>query len=245
MRIAIVDDEPIVCELLCTFVSRFEHQMGESMAIDIYHSAEGFLFEWEYEKHYDLIVLDIEMKALSGIDLARKLKAAHSAVQIIFVTASTDYVFEGFEVGALNYLLKPISEEKFQKCIQTSYAALSTQKNQALSDFILEYSGKVLRLFVKDIAYIEARKHQTLIACGDALTVPYAFHEIEKKLPSPLFIKTHRSYLVNLDHVVQIQKQQLLLGSGQTIPISRMAFKTVHNAFVNRHKEKMKGVFHD
>lgn len=245
MRVAIVDDQPIVCELLCTFVSRFEKQIGESIEIDIYHSAEGFLFEWEYEKHYDLIILDIEMKALNGIDLARKIKTAYSTVQIIFVTASTDYIFEGFEVGALNYLVKPISEEKFQKCMQTSYGAFKAQKTEMPQTIVLEYSGKVQRIFTKEIQYIEARKHQTLIVCEESWTVPFAFHEIEKKLPSPIFIKTHRSYAVNLDHVVQIQKQQLFLNNGQSIPISRMAFKGVHKAFVQHHKEKMKGVFCD
>ena len=111
-KIAICDDESAQAALLEGYVTQWAAQRGETVKLCLFPSAEAFLFAWEEEKDWAVLLLDIQMGGLSGMELAKKLRKADSSLPIIFITGVPDYVEEGYEVEALHYLLKPVRPEK-------------------------------------------------------------------------------------------------------------------------------------
>ena len=109
MRIAICDDEILQLELLKYYVEKWAKDRGINPSIELFQSAEAFHFEWLEDSSYDIILLDIQMAELSGIELAKLIREKDKHIQIIFVTAISDYIGEGYNVDAINYLIKPLS----------------------------------------------------------------------------------------------------------------------------------------
>ena len=120
MRICICDDEISQCDVLKEMI--LAHG---AHAVTVYHSAEELLFECENNYAFDCIFLDIQMKGINGIECARKIREKDSHVILVFLSAISDYVFEGYEVQAIRYLLKPLQEEQFFPLLRQ----LEEQKN--------------------------------------------------------------------------------------------------------------------
>lgn len=241
MKVAIVEDEWMIRELIIMHLRAWALNKHIVVEVFDYSSAENFLFDWEYEKHFDLIALDIEMKGITGVELAKKIKDSDANNQIIFITASSDYIFEGFEIGVMNYLLKPLSEEKFTLCLDKAFMAISSKK-EVKSELLLEVQGVTKRVDLDTVYYIEAQKHQVSIEGPNSLKINYAFKTIEAMIQSPKWVKCHRSYLVNVSKIRQMTKAEIVFENGSRIPISRMQFKDTHRTFVSYHKNKMKEV---
>lgn len=112
MRIAVCDDKELQCRLLTEYLQ--EWAMGADVLMEVipFLSGESFLFSWEDDNAYDLLVLDIEMGELSGMELAEKVRAQNEEIPILFVTGYDQYMAQGYEVSAIQYLLKPLHKEK-------------------------------------------------------------------------------------------------------------------------------------
>ena len=117
MRLAICDDEILQLELLKHHVAKWASDKGINTNIELFQSAEAFHFQWLENFSYDIILLDIQMPELSGMELAKLIREKDEHIEIIFVTAIADYIGQGYDVDAINYLIKPISEEKLRKCL--------------------------------------------------------------------------------------------------------------------------------
>lgn len=111
-KIAICDDSAPDREYLLNLVKRWAKNCGHQVQISLFTSAEHFLFSYEEEKDFDILLLDIEMGDMDGVTMAKKLRQENHAIQIIFITGYSDYIAEGYEVAALHYLMKPVREEK-------------------------------------------------------------------------------------------------------------------------------------
>lgn len=111
-RIAICDDEPEQAEALKSIVSEWARKNQNSCRTELFPSAEAFWFACGDDSAYDILLLDVEMKGMSGIDLARRVRAEGSRAEIVFITSHFEFVSEGYEVDALHYLMKPVAKEK-------------------------------------------------------------------------------------------------------------------------------------
>lgn len=116
MRIAICDDEEAQRLLLKKYLEEWAFQNKVILETEQFVSGESFLFGWEDDRDYDLLVFDIEMGRMSGMDLAAAIRKKDEEIPILFVTGYDKYMLQGFEVAALHYLLKPVNPEKFLKC---------------------------------------------------------------------------------------------------------------------------------
>jgi DNA-binding LytR/AlgR family response regulator len=168
---------------------------------------------------------------MNGVELARRLRESSNGVTIIFVTAIMDYVFEGYEVNALHYILKPVDK-------QTLFSTLNkAHKKHKTSEFlIVATEDKNIRIDMLEILYVEASIHDVIIhALDDDYTVRMKFTDIKNKL-NDNFIATHRSFIVNLGYIKHITKTDAVLDNGKTIPLSRRLYQTVCRTFIEYHK---------
>lgn len=232
-RVALVDDEAIQLELLKKMLVAYGETNEVSFDFSTFESSEAFLFHFEEDKAFDLLVLDIEMGKMNGMDLARYLRDQNHDIKLLFVTGYTDYIGQGYEVSALDYVLKPVKEEKLFQVLDRF------QKTTPRDDIyvFVETSEGMSRIDQNSIFFLEANKHQTIISTVESkIEVTEKFSHFEESLSSDQFIKTHRSYLVNIAHIKSINKQDVVMDDQSTVPISRRKVKEVNQAFIDYYK---------
>lgn len=113
VHFAICDDNNIDSNYVSNLVNKWANERKYQINIDIFDSAEAFLFHYDGNKDYDILLLDIEMKKMDGVTLAREIRKTNKSVQIVFITGYSDYIADGYDVEALHYLMKPLKEENY------------------------------------------------------------------------------------------------------------------------------------
>ncbi|MDR2568666.1 MAG: LytTR family DNA-binding domain-containing protein [Oscillospiraceae bacterium] len=232
LNIVICDDEKAEIEYLTTLVQNWSQRSNNTVSIAAFDSAEAFLFYYETNKSVDILLLDIQMKQIDGVTLAKKLRTEGGQMQIIFITGFPDFIAEGYEVSALHYLLKPINQDKLYAVLNKAYSYLI----KADESIILETENGQAKLFCNDIIYAEAFYHYTVIQTRDnSYKAKLYISELENMLNSG-FCRVHRSYLVGLKHIRQITKTEIVMDNNKKIPLSRRRYNDVNKAFINFHK---------
>lgn len=228
-RVAIVDDSNIDAEYVQSILESWAQDRQASVQMRRFNSAESFLFHYADDKDWDILLLDIEMGAMDGVSLAKKIRQENDSVQIVFITGFADYISEGYEVSALHYLMKPVKQEKMFAVLDRAVAAM--QKPERV--ILLPVGGEMLRLPVEQVQFVEAFSHTVAIVTGsDTIQVKMPISEIEK-LMGDGFARCHRSYLVGLKHIARLSKTEVILDSGKILPLSRSAAASVHKAFIS------------
>ena len=232
MKIAICDDELIQLQLLKKYCSTWLIENNLNCTIKTFSCSEAFLFAYEDEKDYDILLLDIQMKDLSGIDLAKKLRDTGDNVSIIFITGIKDFVFEGYHVQAIDYILKPIDENKL-KCA-LSRALDNLQKKE--SHIFIQKDKELVRIKEKDIYYIESIGHSICIYTKNGVyQTNKGISIIEKELAEDFFYKCHRSYIINIIHIDSISKNDVKINNS-LIPIARGKWEDLNKAFLKYYR---------
>lgn len=236
MKIAIIEDDSVHAELLEGYLRDWSSRLRIPVRVLHYSSAENFLFEWETEQDLDVLFVDIQMKKMNGMEMAKLVRRKDEKICIIFTTGIADYMEEGYEVEAMHYLIKPISEEKVGACMD------KVVHRREHCHYILVHAGdQVCRLAAEQINYIEARGHGCVIEVTERengrqsiqlLEVSESISELENGVRSQGFVRCHRSYLCGLANVHQIGKNEILLDSGSRIPVSRRLRGEVNQAFI-------------
>ena len=234
MRLAYCDDEEIQLEYLQRLAENWAKQMGVSLTYCAYKSAEELLFENTEGYPFDLLILDIDMQGMDGMALARKIRTKDAVIPILFLTNKREYVFEGYEVHALRYLLKPISEEKLFPLL----TEVCTASKEVAQGLIVSADGEHCKIAMSDILYLEADGHYVRIhTVKRDYVVKKAFTELAEVLADG-FVATHRSYLVHLLYVERVQRTECVLSDGSSIPVSRNSYKAVNEAFIRYWKDR-------
>ena len=237
MKIAICDDEDIQLELLKKMVSDWAFEKQEEIRFYTYHSAEQLLFAWEEQLGIDVLLLDIQMSGMNGMELARKLRKKREEVPIIFITGIKDYVFEGYSVDAISYILKPIQKEQFEQALEK--AAARREKEEEY--LFIKDAGSIEKIRVKDIIYIESIGHDSYIYTADGIKRnQIGIHELEQRLNEKrqLFVKNHRSYLVSISKIASINKREMIMEDGTRLPIARGKWEQVNLAYLEYYRGK-------
>lgn len=226
-KIAICDDEQDQAEAISSVVSAWGRQNGCACSVDIFHSAEAFLFAYEDDRAYDILLLDIEMKHMTGLDLAKRLRRDDSRAEIIFITSHFEFIGEGYEVDALHYLVKPVSESKLMQVLTRAAEKLSAEA----PSLVIHWDGGTVRLYESDILYVESFLHYIVIHTKDhEYKIRESIAAFEQKL-SDDFYRIHRSYLVSLKHITRISRTSVCIGNLE-LPLSRGKYDAVNRAFI-------------
>lgn len=216
-KLAIIDDSTIDQEYISSLVNHWSANTELTVQIKTFPSAEAFLFQYEVEKDFDILLLDIEMGAMNGVELAKKIRQENEMVQMVFITGFPDFMAEGFEVSALHYLMKPVKEEKLQEVLHKAVHNLAKVEKRLK----VVYDRQTEFVPLKNILYIEAQKQYVEIHTTDqTYRVKASLSETETELDE-FFFKCQRSYVVNLKYVNKIKSDCVILKNGEEIPISR------------------------
>ena len=220
-----MDDESIAREVIATHLSKIDN-------ITIVASCSNAMeaFNMISTHKIDLVFLDINMPEISGISFA---KSINSNIKIIFTTAYRDYAVEGFELQAVDYLLKPISFERLLKAVNTYFEVYSDVKNNAVvqadsNDFMFVRSDRrMLKIDFDSIIYIESYSDYIKIhLANETIVTRETISAIEAKLPSKQFIRIHRSFIIALAHISSFTNEHIVIH-GQALTISRSYKKEV------------------
>lgn len=228
-HIAVVDDEVKACDEMVSRVKLWGTRMGYSCRVCVFPSAEALIFAME-EEPFDILLLDVELGGMSGLELAREIRKSNHRVEIIFVTSHFELTGSGYEVDALHYLVKPVSEGKLESVLAKAAERLSEKPSMVT----LMAEGSLLRIPADEIIYVEAFLHYVEVHTrGRNYRVKEAMSAFAEKL-SPDFFRTHRSYLVNLTHIVRIDRTGVTVECGTKIPLARGKYDEVNRAFIER-----------
>jgi DNA-binding LytR/AlgR family response regulator len=228
LSIAICDDEAEQAAYLKSLAEKWAAGRREPVGIAGFESGESFLFRYEDEGPFQILLLDIQMAGVDGLSLAKKLREKGDQAQIVFITGFPDYAAEGYEVSALHYLRKPVSEEKLFQVLDRAVSRLDRQEKQLL----LPVQGEIRRVPVSAVLYCESFGHtSSLVTREESLELRMSLTELEEKLQGEC-VRCHRCYLVGIRHISRISKTELILDGGKALPLSRRLYRQVNQAFI-------------
>ena len=227
-KIAICDDSKADGEFAADLTRQWGQQVNARIELDIFPSAEAFLFRYSENKDIDILLLDIEMPHMDGVTMAKQIRRENEAVQIIFITGYSDYISEGYEVAALHYLLKPINSAKFFEVMSRAADKLSKNERTVL----IEQSGETIRIPLYEISCIESDRNYITVHAKQDYTIKKTLGDFEKLLDDRFF-RVGRSAVINLSYVVRVTKTDAYLSDGSVVPIPKAAYEPLNRAIIS------------
>lgn len=216
IRIAIVEDEREYRETLKAYTERFGREENQEFQITLFE--DGALLAESYKPVWDVILMDIKMKRMDGMKAAEKIRQADPEVLIIFITTMGQYAVKGYEVDALDFVLKPVTYGQFSSKLKKAVVMFQKKVEKCL--FLPDSSGKE-RVSTAEILFIEVKNHNLYIVSErKTYVIRYSMQKMEKELEEYHFVRCNNSYLVNLKNVTGIQKDSVWTGNYE-LPISR------------------------
>jgi len=223
----IVDDEPLASDIIEEYLSRME---GFEVVAKCSNAMQAFTHL--SKSRVDLLFLDIQMPKLTGIEF---LKSLRNPPKVVLTTAYSDYALEGYDLDVVDYLLKPISFERFLRAIDkaTKLLAVGTPSNNfaqpaaASEPYIYVREDKITqKIFLAEILYIESQGNYVKIVCNERVVTSYSsISLIEEKLPEAKFLRVHRSFIIAVERITAFSGTTIMIGKHQ-IPIGR-SYKTL------------------
>ena len=214
----VVDDEPIARNGLLEYIEQIDFLHPAAVCKNAIEASTAL-----QNNRVDLVFLDIQMPKINGIDFLKNL--THPPL-VIFTTAYPEYAIEGYALNVLDYLLKPISFERFFTAVTKAQAQLNLkgkQETAAVSDsyFFIKSNQKLEKIYLGEIMYIEAMANYVLLHTRNKKHVIYmSFKSIESQLPPGAFLRIHKSYIVAVDAIISIDSFEVLIAD-KTLPISK------------------------
>ena len=247
IRALVVDDERLARRKLRDFISQVEWLVYAGEAVD----GESAMAEIE-RLQPNLLFLDIEMPGLSGVQVLERLQESETTPLVIFTTAYDHYAVTAFELGAVDYLLKPFGVVRFLKALDRARPLIDarqgsvsvkrasevmerTSRKLPLERIFVRAQGGILPICLSSVHHIEAQvDYVMLYVQGHGYLVNLRMNQLETELPNPPFLRVHRSHIVNLDYVERIDaiensRLEVRMTNGTTVPVSRVRAKDIRS----------------
>ncbi|MCQ2591735.1 MAG: LytTR family DNA-binding domain-containing protein [Treponema sp.] len=244
MRIAICEDDKASRDFEIMLIHQWAEKNQLKIIVDSYSSAENFLFESEDKIEYDLLLLDIQMGKMNGFELAKVLRNRGFSGELAFLTGIMDYALDGYEVGAVRYILKPVKEQNLFNVLDLVYEEF---RKRAEEVYLLELGSDVTKIPYSEIIYVEARGHYVhLCGCAGGMNGGKFFEKewkasfgtVSLDFEGHGFFCLRRGLIVNLLHVQKITKSECVLTNGEVLPVARNNYDNLNLAFIEFYKEK-------
>ena len=228
-RVAIVDDSSIDAAFVAHILEEWAEDRQVAVQVERFDAAEKFLFRYAEDKAWDILLLDIEMGAMDGVTMAKKVRAQNEVVQIVFITGYSDYIAEGYEVAALHYLMKPVKEDKLFTVLDRALE----KRRQEDGCLNLESAGEMVRIPFYEIRYLDVHQNYVTVHAKLDFTVKRTLGEFEKELDSRFF-RVGRALIINLKCIRRVSKTEVHLSDGTVLPLPRGAYDPLNRAIIQQ-----------
>lgn len=234
MRVAICDDviveQSIIKDLLHKNIDLFEQ---EELHVFSFNSGEELISSYEQGNRFNLVFVDMRMKEMNGIETIKGIKKMDSLGIVIITTSLIEYAIEGYQVDATEFLLKPIQEEKFIAAVKHALREFEIRHNgNQDKTYIIEHRDESIGIRLDDIYYFESYGRKISIKSKKGVFEQYKnISTEEKNLRHEGFVRTHRSYLVNLKNIYRVKSSGIVLSNNELLPVSPRRLKTVYDEF--------------
>lgn len=227
-RIAVCDDEKNMLRQISAYLEQWQKNSGNTLEVFYYSSAEALLKSMD--RKTDLVLLDITMDGMTGMDCAKALRAEGFSGDFTFITSMEDYALEGYKVHAFAFLTKPLEFDEFSHMLDEA-AAKQREKRAAVLPVETAEGTRILK--VRNILYAEVYKRETSFALADGSHVEsiVQLSAVEESLAKYGFFRCHRSYLVNMRHIENIGPAELTMSGGSAVPLSKHRAKEFMTAY--------------
>ncbi len=236
-RIAVCDDENYYRGELISLLTAYENESGNAFEILTYSSGEELLEDLN-NRVFHILILDVEMKGKSGIDVARDIRKNDETTVIIFATSYEHYALNAFDVSAMGYLVKPVSYLKLKKLLSNAIITVDFLKDReaARTRYIeVRVKYETVNVETNKIQYVEKRRNVSIIHTKDNEYTCYEnLSHLYEKLDIHKFIYVHQGYIVNFDMIMEVTKTSVVLADYIEVPVSRRYYKEVKANFMNR-----------
>ncbi len=232
VKIAICDDEKNIRAYLSALVKK----QGMECEITEYATAGDYFADGV---EHDILFLDIELEGpgqdMDGMEMARQIRGMEDTKQpiIIFITGYEKYVYDAFDVGAFQYLLKPVDEQKFAEVFRRAAEQAAAYTEQDKKVLMIQYGGTGKTIPLRDIYYMESQNHKIAVHMKDGVPEYYArMSDLEEELQGQ-FCRVHKGYLINLSYVDEYNKTEVTLTNGDKLLISKYKYEDFVKAYLH------------
>lgn len=223
-RIVIVEDNKEYAKLLIEYLERYEKELGENFYVRVFSNGINFLDE--YNSDYDIVFMDIDIEGMNGLDTSRKLRESDESVCIIFITELAQYATKGYEVNALDFIVKPVGYFNFTAKLKR---AIEYSKKKKSVEIIIKKDEGLKKVNVSDIYFIEVKDHTLFYNTVNGIIKERSTMKIkEAELKKFDFARISAGYLVNLRHITEITRNSVVIN-GEDLKISRTKKKEFLN----------------
>ncbi|WP_414150501.1 LytR/AlgR family response regulator transcription factor [Acetobacterium carbinolicum] len=237
-RIGICDDQRAICSQMEGIILDHRNTFAEEVEIDVFYSGERLAEFIKHEHDFDLIFLDIEMEGLNGLDLGRKIREEmdNQTMQIVYVSGKENYYKDLFEVRPMHFLSKPIEPAILIKDIN-----LAMKLSGCLGGVFCYRKGAVTyKIPIKDILYFQSVNREIKITTTTGEDLFYGkLRDVTPQLEGDQFMKIHKSYLVNYEHVVKFKYDEVRMSNSDCLPISQLKRKEIRGLQMRYELERL------
>lgn len=218
-RVAVCDDEKDCRNRLKELLRIYTDRTGEMFEVIFYDSADRLLLD--YPQDLDILLLDIYMNGVDGMSAAREIRKFDPAVCIIFITTMYQYALEGYSVRAFGFVRKPVQAEEFNHELDCALRQIQNLRNREKL-LSVKFQNMLFRIPISEIAYGEVQNHAVYLHTADGIREYRGqLSGLEQELGPCGFFRCHASFLVNASYIRRIDSSELLLKTGETIPVSQ------------------------
>lgn len=228
--IAVVDDEKAVCDELLFFLKEYEMKFKMIFDISIYYNGENLLADLEDDIHFDLILLDIELAKINGVEVGRHIREINQdyLCQIIYISSKMGYAMELFQVHPFHFLMKPIQRETLFSCLG-EYLRLYSKKDF----FELTNKNVKKRIPIEQIQYFESNGRKITVYCSNESHEFYGkLSDLSEMKILKNFLMIHKSFYINIAHISSYSCDSLTIDDCRELPISKPNRKEVRRAIL-------------
>ena len=228
LRIAICDDDIMSRETNALMTQKVLEDAGIRYETAMFKSANELLDEIQKGTEFQILLLDVMMNEMDGMELATELRKHKSDAEIIFISGDRDTALRGYEVAAARYLIKPVMLERLKEALMFCYE----RHCESLDYIVLPVDGNY-KLYLSEISYVEAFDRGTRFYLQDqVLDTKLKISEVEALLPADTFILCHRAFIVNVKEIRAVRRYEIEMKDGSVVPVSRIRYPEVCESFV-------------